>query len=320
MVVDTRFRHVLARIHPVLLPAWFIGWSAWRLLYLSPNVAPGADARLYTEAARVWLAGGDPWGVSITGFHFANLPATLVAFAPFAILGKDAGAICWIAISAVAALAIVRRLRLPWWWLLFPPLVEGTYVGNPQVLLLALLLAGRGVGEGLAVVLKAYAAIPLVLLGRWRGLGVALALVAATVVVWPATWRLWFESLGGVSGRLADESFGGFSAIWLPSTLIVPTLMGLAALWLLDRRAASWLAVPALWPGSQFFYSTFALPVGSAALAAIMAVPLRGAPPVAVCVYAGIVAWGRRRTTRAAGNTDEPSTSEGIAYRRAELQ
>ena len=34
------------------------------------------DARLYLEATRVWLAGGDPWNVQIAGNYFAAPPPT----------------------------------------------------------------------------------------------------------------------------------------------------------------------------------------------------------------------------------------------------
>jgi hypothetical protein len=47
----------------------------------------------------------------------------------------------------------------------------------------------------------------------------------------------------------------------------------LGALALIDRRAAGWLAVPALWPAAEYFYATFALPLRSPWLAALLAVP-----------------------------------------------
>ena len=39
-----------------------------------------------------------------------------------------------IVLAVVGAVATIRLLRLPWWWLLFPPLVDGIWNGNPQTL------------------------------------------------------------------------------------------------------------------------------------------------------------------------------------------
>jgi hypothetical protein len=44
---------------------------------------------------------------------------------------------------------------------------------------------------------------------------------------------------------------------------------------LMNRRDAGWLAVPTLWPATQFFYATFVLPLRSPWLAAALAVSHR---------------------------------------------
>ena len=54
--------------------------------------------------------------------------------------------------------------------------------GNPNPLVLAALLAGLG---PLAIFAKAFAAIPLVLLGRWREMAWAAGLVVVTAPILP---------------------------------------------------------------------------------------------------------------------------------------
>ena len=58
----------------------------------------------------------------------------------------------------------------------------------------------------------------------------------------------------------------------------------LVLLWLKDRRAAAWLAVPAVWPASEFHYSTLALPVMTPILAVLLAPNIQRLPPVAILV------------------------------------
>ncbi len=48
----------------------------------------------------------------------------------------------WMAIGLAASVWLVRRLELPLWWVLFPPLTHAIWNGNPQTFMLALLVAG----------------------------------------------------------------------------------------------------------------------------------------------------------------------------------
>ena len=65
------------------------------------------------------------------------------------------------------------------------------------------------------------------------------------------------------------------------------TIVALGLLALRDRRAAGWLAVPALWPASQLHYSTMALPVMSPLLAFFLAIPILRLPPEIILVEVG---------------------------------
>ena len=208
------------------LPIWFGIISVMRLESLTTGGA-GFDAQLYLKATRAWLNGADPW-VFIDQQRFAAPPPTLIPLAPIAILPEQVGIALMIALAVAGAVATVRLLHLPWWWLLFPPFIDAAWNGNPQNLLVPLILVGAG---PLAAFLKIYAVIPI----------------------------------------------------------------ALVALLLTGRERAAWLAVPAVWPTTQWYYSTLAVPaVTLTPLAAgILAIPIPGAAVVATVV----VAVSRRNTT-----------------------
>jgi hypothetical protein len=275
----------------VALCGWFAYWVRDSCWSIPTDGRLGIDGRIYYRAAQAWLGGHDPWvaGVPVNGFRFdfAGPPPTVLAFAPLAVLPEDVFTALWLTITVAAAVYTIRRVRRPMWWLLFPPLVQGVLVGNPQVLCLAVLLAGSDWLRSLAIPLKAYAALPMLAELRWRALGILAAASALSFALWPGLWLTYLGEFGTISARIAAESFGGFSAT-RDTTLLVVTAVAIGALALIDRRAAGWLAVPALWPSSQFFYSAFALPVMSPLLAVGLAVDWRGLPAQVICVYA---AW-----------------------------
>src|SRR5439155_10097738 len=82
----------------------------------------GDDGAIYRGAAAAWLSGGNPWTVtSATGAYFGAPPPTLLLAAPFVAVDELVTRILWIAIAGAAGAWSVRRLRLPLWWILFPP-------------------------------------------------------------------------------------------------------------------------------------------------------------------------------------------------------
>jgi hypothetical protein len=259
----------------VLLAAEFGSISAI-YLYLFPLALLGEDARIYHAATRAWMSGGDPWAAGYNGQLFAAPPLTLLPFAPFAWMPQDAFVAVVMVASVTAALYALRALGLPAWWLLFPPLVQGLAEGNPNVIVLALLVSGNRIGGGLAVLLKAYVAIPLLLLGRVREL--VLAVVATTLTLPILPWSAFLSH--DVTGTLSLQSAGGMSAwAWLP---LVPVALVLLAV--NGRQQTSWWAVPALWPDTQFHYSVLALPAITPLSAAVLAIPIPGSPVVALGV------------------------------------
>ena len=266
------------------LAVWFGAISAIRLSVLLPGT-PGFDGRLYLKATRAWLAGADPW-VFIESQRFAAPPTTLVPLAPIAVLPEQVGVALLVILAAAGAVATIRLLHLPWWWILFPPILDGVWNGNPQTLLVPLILVGAG---PLAAFLKIYAVVPIALSLRWRALLVTAGGLALTAPFLP--WPSYVAKFGELSAVLNTQSDGGLSAT------AIPWLLPIAAVALLfaGRERAAWLAVPVMWPTTQWYYSTLALPALTPLAAAAMAIPVPGT----VVVAAIVVAIQRRNTTLA---------------------
>jgi hypothetical protein len=277
----------------IALAAWFAGLTYMRIArFVSSDVVLGQDIRIYYRGVESWLNGGDPWAGEVAVRHFpfnyAGSPATTILLAPSALLSEDQFTALWLVLSVLSALAIIRWLRLPLWWLLFPPTAEALYSGNPQLVVLMLLLAGAGrtgvVADTISVALKAYAVIPLLGERRLRRIGLALVFTIATFVIAPSLWFEYAGKFGTISARLAQQSGNGYSAFQYP-LLLVPTAIAILLLWRRDPKAAAWLAVPALWPSTEFHYSTFAQPVMTPLLAVLLAVPTNQLAPVAIMLY-----------------------------------
>jgi hypothetical protein len=120
--------------------------------------------------------------------------------------------------------------------------------------------------------------------------------LAAFVVVAPGIWIDYAQRFGEIGARLSAESQGGYGALsWPP--LIPPTVLALAVIAHYDLRAAGWLAVPALWPGSEFHWMTLAMPVMTPWLGALLAIYWPGLAAVVTWPYA-IMLWRRARSPR----------------------
>jgi len=249
----------------------------------------GIDGRLYYRAAATFAAGGDPWTATtaqtftntwppsggMIAFNFTGPPPTVLAFVPFVLIPEWLFVPLWLYATVGAALYIVRRLRLPWYWLLFPPLVQGVQVANPQIVCLALLLCASPWLRALAAPMKAYAVIPMVSERQWRALAIlAIGLAVSVVAFWPL-WHQYIIDYSTVQTWLLGVTHGGWSAARDPRLFAI-TAASLAGLAVVDRRAAGWLAVPALWPAAQYFYATFAMPLRSPWLGLGIAVAIHG--------------------------------------------
>ena len=271
---------------PVGLAAWFL-WNSWqRVTFFIDRTFPwGIDSKIYYRGAWAWVHGGNPWdaGVNVLGttFHYAGTPVTTVVYAPFTFLPEDLFTLLAVLAGFASAVFIVWRLRLGWYWLLFPPLAEGLFSANPQILVVGLLLVGWGPASALATMLKVYAFAPLFGEGRWRQIALAVVLNALTILIATDLWRSWLGDSDVINNRLLREAFGGFSAFghW---PLFVALFVALVVLAVRDRRAAGWLAVPALWPATQFHYQTMAMPTMTPLLAVLLAYPTFALPAPAI--------------------------------------
>jgi hypothetical protein len=229
----------------------------------------GWDAVVYTQAARGWLQNGNPWTSMGYAIGFAAPPPSLLPFVPFTPLPDQVVSVLWVGIALSSALYSLRRLALPAWWLLFPPVSLGIMTGSSALLVTALLLRGTPLTDGLAVVARIYAALPLLVLGRWRSLLVAGALLLATMLM---PWGQYLDERARVAQLLEETSdLSAASSLWLVPLAVVGLI-------LLGRWRSAWLIVPTLWPNTQLYYSVIALPVlGSMPLLALtMAVPVPG--------------------------------------------
>jgi hypothetical protein len=281
-------------VRQAALAGWFFFFTYILLFetFVSLGIPIGMDIRIYYRGVQNWLSGGDPWAARAVAHHsmfnYAGSPATTILLTPSALFSEDQFTALWLVLTALSALAIIRWLRLPLWWLLFPPTAEALYSGNPQLVVLMLLLAGAGrtgvVADAISVALKVYAVIPLLGERRLRLIGLALVFTIATFVIAPSLWIDYAGKFGTISTRLAQQSNNGYSAFYYP-VLLVPTAIAILLLWRRDPKAAAWLAVPALWPSTEFHYSTFAQPVMTPLLAVLLAVPVHFLTPIAIILY-----------------------------------
>lgn len=291
------------------LPLWFSIDAVLTLYHFAVNNHLGIDILIYRQAAVAALMGDNPWAVQATGYAFAGPPPSLLAYLPAALLPLPIATVLMIGLGLVAATWAVRRLELPLWWLLFPPLFGALIVGNPDALVLPLLLC-RGRLSGLAAVLKVYAVVPLVLQRRWAPL-----LVAATVSLLSLPFLPAFIANIGTIEQVLDEGTADLSA-W-GTWLALPVLVALIDL---RRRGAEWVVVPALWPNSQGHYGAMSLPVVHAypVAAALIGLNIPLAPPLAViamALQARVEAWradGDPRRRRGALAEDDHGLTRSV--------
>ena len=281
------WRRALRVAAEVALAAWFAYWT-WQTIRFYFESFPthldifGFDSRIYLHATQSLLAGSDPWnsyalqhswgpGAPDVPYYFTGPPPTVLVFVPFAWLSDGAFTIGWQALTIGSAFYTLRRLHLPPWWVMFPPMAQAVFLGNPQVVCLALLLSGSNALRALGPAAKAYAVLPMIGERQWRALGIfALAGALSVVILWPL-WAQYATDYQHIQAWISNATWGGYSAS-RDSRMFLVVAGALGALALIDLRAAGWLAVPALWPASEYFYSTFALPLRSPWLVAVLAV------------------------------------------------
>lgn len=241
--------------------------------------ALGLDGRLYRDGAAALLAGQDPYAASVMGWHLGSPPVTLVAMVPFGLLPEWAFTPLWLVICAASAVVIVRALRLPLTWLLFPPLVMGWFLGSPALPGMALVLTGP---RWLGVVLRPQLAVPMLAERRWR----TLALVGLAGVLCLAVAPGWLGRLPELAGRYSIESgpsSNAWGTIWL-----LPVLAAIMVLARRDLELAAWLVVPAVFPALGVVGLAMVMRARSLPLAAAVGMPF---VPLAVPAIVAYSLW-----------------------------
>ncbi len=298
-ILDAQARARVARIGLLLT---FILVTGERLLGAFRLNTFAIDLRVYRAAAEIAIRGGDPWSASVNGIPFAAPPPTVLAYLPAALLPESIATVVYGALMFGAALIALRALHLPLWWLLFPPISDSLIVMNPDVVVIALLVALPRFAS-VSMVFKVYAALPLALAGRWRALAGGILLCLLSLPWVPA-----FLAAGpSIEASFVRYTFGGTSA-W-GTWLMVPTLIALGVLW---RRGAEWLAVPAVWPYTQLHYAAIALPVAAKdpVVAFLLSFPVVFLAPIATIYYAiKLIAGQRLALYRAGATMTDPSES-----------
>ncbi len=294
-----RLAPYLRVLERVGLPAWFIVID---VLWILKPLVFAIDARHYQKAAAAWLAGGDPWQTFEMGVRYASGPHTLLFYAPTSVLPFDLAVGFWMLTGFAAAVWVVRRLELPIWWVAFPPLMHAIWNGNPQTVMLALLVVGHPLASAAAAGVKLYALVQL--LFRPRHLVVAVAFLAVTMLILP--WQLYLAAGGGVAEHL-NEAWNG-SAARFP-ILLIPTV---AALWILRARDGQWWSIPAVWPATQFYYVATVLPAVARRpiLAALAAIPI---PLMVPGIVIGLAVQELRQRRLAAADPAAPAAAAPAA-------
>lgn len=289
----------LARLLWVLVPAWFVIISLMRLSALAQFGEPGYDGMLYRAATIRWLEGGDPWLIPQSGAVYAAPPPTLLAMLPFALVPEILARPLLLALGGAATIWMLRRLRLPLWWLAFPPLVDVLWNGNPHVFVAPLLVAGLA---PLAAFVKLYAgAVPAIRLD-WKALAATAALLLVTLPFLP--WGLFIERWPEVSRALNDQSAGGGLSVWVtPLLLPVAVVAGL----LLGRERLAWWAIPVFWPFTQWYYSSITLPVLTPLAAVALSIPVPGATTVGLVIAVAEAYWKSRQKREADRLQEQPN-------------
>ena len=273
---------VVRRAWTLLTPTVFVVALLWRLsIFLPQPQIAGSDARLYFRATTAWVDGGDPWlAEDDYGVSFAAPPPVLLLDVPLLPFGEDAVVVFWW-VAGIGAMALaVRRYRLPFWWLLFPPFIEGLLPGSPDLALLGLVLLGAG---AVSVAAKPYAAPGLLAEGRWRAVAAGVALLGLSFFVLP--WGSYLARAPQMVSTLGDQAH----TAPLP---IVAWVVVLAATVSLGRRGLS-VVVPALLPSAQAHYSIFSIDTVRTSRLLAIGFALPGGPPIAVVALAGAKLYQR---------------------------
>jgi hypothetical protein len=294
----------------VIVPIWFVTISLVRISTYLPS-EPGYDGMLYRTATVSWMQGLDPWATPVEGAAFAAPPPTLLVMLPFALVPEPIARVGLLVLGVLASIWMIRRLKLPIWWLAFPPLVDGLYIGNPHVFVAPLLVAGLA---PIAAFFKVYAlAVPALRL-QVRALVVTAVLLLVTIPLLP--WGQFFAEWPQITDALRRQAAGtGLSVLATPWLLPV----AVAAAVLVGRERMAWLSVPVFWPYTQWYYASMAIPGVTPLAAMALATPVAGATTVALVIVVAELYWRGRSSGRSELLRWRPEPREAAESRLARL-
>lgn len=285
----------------------FAGVSVFWVAHVARNGMLASDARVYWAGGRAVIEGQDPWGAAHGAWHFGSFPPTALLFAPAGLLPEPVFLLAWMALTVAAAWYIVARLELPRAWLLFPPMVYAVLLGNPIVVSMALVIAGRG---ALGALVRPQHALVVVVRRPWALVPLALAGVVSLVV-----FPYWPGEAAAISARYLTESGGAVNA-W-GSWWMLPVGSVLLALGVRDRELAAWLIPAALLPAAGWYAAMAMMPARRAGTGLLAAVPVPGLFVVAAVLEASLRLLDRVRPdavfVRGRGRGVEPPVREPVA-------
>lgn len=283
------WQFILGRVRRTTLPLLFVV-SSFNLAvhYVENPQLLWPDAHIYYQATQAWVTGANPWEAEFHGIGFGAPPPALLLNLPLLPLGENAAVAVWVGGSFAAVLFLLRRFRLPWWWVSFYPIAEGWTASSPDLVLAALVYVNAG---AIAAFTKPYSIPALLSERRWRAMAVAAVLGILTLPLLP--WGLFFESRDIIATTFDEWAYPN-SAWGEPLLMFGAAIALILVRW---RRGLALLAPAIL--AQQPHYAVFSLSVisGSWILAAFMTLPIAGAAAIGTMLYALHEHWvvGRRR-------------------------
>lgn len=241
-VTATRAAGIARRTPEVMFVVAALFLSVWPLIPQVFGHGKSKDYALWYDVGREVLFGQDLYHAGSTGFGFLYPPFAAVLLAPFSLFGRVFSILCLDAVS-VASWWVAAKLsetmsgsrgRKAWWVMALPsvlligPIYDMFDLGQPNLLLLAIMLAGlfwldrkqelaAGAMFAAATALKAFplAVFPyLIWRRRWRAAASMALMTAVFLVLAPAPFRGFDRNLAELrtwaSGMVFSASEKGF--------------------------------------------------------------------------------------------------------------
>ena len=260
------------------IAVFLVGTGGTAPFFLVPNTGNlWIDAHIYFRATEAWLAGANPWAVTFNGIPFAAPPPALLLNLPLQFLGEEHAVWVWAVANTLSVAYLLRRFRLPIWYVVFLPIAEGWLAATPDLTLAALVFLG---GSWLAALVKPYSIPAILAESRLKVVLVAFGLGIVTIPLLP--WSEFFASRALIQGAFEDYT-QTVSAFGDPVLMVVTAVALVSLGW--ERGLG--LTTPGLL-AQQPHYLMFSLKyiVASRWLVLFMALPLEHLAAVGIVAYA----------------------------------